>query len=562
MLYKDFPSAGSGTVAFRVRTDMSNFVDTSTNGTGWFNPDPTSIANFVNNPADSFMVYVGSPTESAFDTNRRWLSEVINFSNPVQEIFAVTGVYPFVAADTALSIGYAGVTPVGGNVRVVFRVKTNRVRADGIVGTATAYNSKQGAAVLDEVQVNGGTIYGFETAGDVTARSLAGNIALAATPWVTTGKPPSTYMHIANITSLLYEDLLRRRRRSEASLQPPGNVIVTGDADNSNIVTIEARQLIESPTVNLAIRSAAPGSKNTQGIDKETAARTGIVEDYDVYTGFMSFDESVFWQFGGRFHGPASTQPQSGNRCWSPWQIYPFIIFNPDPFCLRGSNGAAPDDISSLGIPAGSVDSIRVMLTTITQGWRFGGTNLGNTRGTYFDNVRFGMVRGGDAPQISQEIWNKYQDQFPFNETVVPGDNATFDTTTAKIRTGLNIVAPATAPGVVAGDSILCNSPYVGDGITSGVRVDLIFRIDPGPGSYSTKGNRGTALVEKDPSHPFWATYRANNGTFGTPGRPWCAVEPQRVELGSHGLGGWESLFDRVAWHRRSGDAGLGWHAP
>jgi hypothetical protein len=101
---------------------------------------------------------------------------------------------------------------------------------------------------------------------------------------------------------------------------------------------------------------------------------------------------------------------------------------------------------------------------------------------------------------------------------VVPGDNATFDTTTAKIRTGLNIVAPPTAPGVVAGDSILCNSPYVGDGVTSGVRVDLIFRIDPGPGSYSTKGNRGTALVEKDATHPFWATYRANNGTFGTPG--------------------------------------------
>ena len=92
----------------------------------------------------------------------------------------------------------------------------------------------------------------------------------------------------------------------------------------------------------------------------------------------MSLDESVFWQFGGRFHGPAATQPQSGNRCWSPWQIYPFIIFNPDPFCLRGSNGGNADDISSLGIPAGQIDSVRVMLTTITQGWRFGGTNLGN----------------------------------------------------------------------------------------------------------------------------------------------------------------------------------------
>ena len=518
MLYKDFPSAGSGTVNFRVRTDMSDFVDTSTNGTGWFNPDPTNIANFVNNPADSFMVYVGSPTESAFDTNRRWLSEVINFASPVKELFAVTGVYPFVAADTSISVGYSGVTPVGGNVRVVFRVKTNRVRADGIVGTATAYNSKQGAAVLDDVQVNGGTTYGFETAADITARSLAGNIALAATPWVTTGKPPATYFHVANVATLLYEDLCGAVGASTRRCNLQGNVLVAGDADNSNVLTIEARQLFESPTVNLAVRTAAPGTKNAQGIDKETASRTGIVEDYDIYTGFMSLDESIFWQFGGRFHSPTVIQPLSGNRCWSPWQIYPFIVFNPDPFCLRGANGGNADDISSLGIPAGQVDSLRIMIETISQGYRFGGTNLGNTRGTYFDNFRFGMVRGGDAPAISQEIWNKYQDQFPFNEGVTPGDNANFDTTTALVHTGLNIVAPAQAVGVVAGDSILCNSPYVGDGISSGVRVDLIFRIDPGPGNYSIKGNRGSALVEKDVAHPFWATYRANNGTFGTPG--------------------------------------------
>jgi hypothetical protein len=53
LLYKDFPSAGSGSLQFRVRTDMSSFLDTSTR-LGWFNPDPTNIANFVNNPADSF----------------------------------------------------------------------------------------------------------------------------------------------------------------------------------------------------------------------------------------------------------------------------------------------------------------------------------------------------------------------------------------------------------------------------------------------------------------------------------------------------------------------------
>jgi len=129
MLYKDFISAGSGSVAFRVRTDMSTFVDPVTGGSGWFNPDPTNIANFVNNTADTFMVYVGSPNETAYDSDRRWLSEVLDLSKPVREIFAVSGIFPAIAADTAIARAYAGITPVGGNVRVVFRVKTNRVRS-------------------------------------------------------------------------------------------------------------------------------------------------------------------------------------------------------------------------------------------------------------------------------------------------------------------------------------------------------------------------------------------------------------------------------------------------
>ena len=510
MLYKDFTSTGSGTVAFKVRTDMSTFVDTQTNGTGWFNPDPTNIANFVNNPADSFMVYVGSPNESAYDTNRRWFSEVLDLTKPMQEVFSVSGLYPFVAADTALSVPYSGIN--AGTIRVVFRVKTNRVRADGVVGTATAYNSKQGAAAIDDVSIDGGSAFGFETAGAITARKIGVTDNLA-TAWITTGKPPSNFFHVANISSLLYEDLCGAVGAPTRRCSLAGNVLVAGDADFSNVIAIEYRQLIESPTVNLAVRTAAPGTKNNQGVDKETASRTSFVEDYDIYSGFMSLDESIFWQFGARFYGPGSLQPQSGDKCWSREQIYPFIVFQPDPFCIRDLN-----NLSSVGVPAGTVDSLRIMFETISQGWRFGGTNLGNTRGTYVDNARVGLVRGGEAPPISQEIWNKYQDQFPVNEGITAGDNASFDTTTAYVRSGLNIVAPATAPGVVAGDSILANSTYVGDGTTTGVRMDLVFRIDPGPGNYSVKGDRTSALVERDGAHPFWASYKASNGTYGTPG--------------------------------------------
>jgi hypothetical protein len=186
------------------------------------------------------------------------------------------------------------------------------------------------------------------------------------------------------------------------------------------------------------------------------------------------------------------------------------FTYNPDPLCFV-------DKIGIYGL-LGTVDSLKLKMATISQGWRFGGTNLGNTRGTYYDNFRLGLIRGGAAPSISQEIWNKYQDQFPFNEGVSPGDNSAFDTTTALVRTGLNIVAPATAPGVVPGDSILANAPYTGNGVSSGVRVDLVFRIDPGPGNYAIKGDRTSALVNTDPAHPFFATYLANNGPYGTPG--------------------------------------------
>lgn len=516
LLYKDFPAAGSGSISFSIRTDVSNFVDPLAGGTGWFNPDPTNLANLVNNPADSVMVYVGSPKEGAFDTNRRWFSEVLNFANPVQELFAVSGVFPFVAADTALTRAYSGITPVGGNIRVVFRVKTNRVRADNVVGALTAYNSKQGAALVDQVSVNGGTVYGFETVNSVNARSLidvSGGIAQDGGAWATTGRPPSVFFHIENIAALLYEDLCGAVGAPTRTCDLAGNVLVAGNKDNSNLLEIEAYQAYESPTIDLAVRTAAPGTKNAQGIDKETASRTAAQLDFDIYSGFMGLGESIFYRYAARAYAPAVyKQAVSQTPVWSQRLVYPFIIFNPDPFCYRDFQA-----FGSLGAPVGQCDSLRAVLETISQGWRFGGTNLGNTRGTYFDRIRVGFIRGGEQPPLSQEIWNKYQDQFPVNEGVSPGDNASFDTTTAYVRTGLNIVAPATDVGVVSGDSILANSPFVGTS-ANGVRMDLIWRIDWGPGNFVTKGNRATAIVNKDAGHPFAASYLANNGPFGTPG--------------------------------------------
>src|SRR5262249_52805551 len=151
-----------------------------------------------------------------------------------------------------------------------------------------------------------------------------------------------------------------------------------------------------------------------------------------------------------------------------------------------------------------------------TEGYRFGGTDLGNTRGFYFDNVRLGLSRT-PGPTIAWDGWQRFQDQFPVNESVPPGDNAAFDTTTAYMDNGLNNT-PTSSRGDSPGDSIAPNLAYPGDGVTTGTRLGLVFRIDPGPGNYTVKGDRTSSLVNKDPAHPFFATYLANNGPFGTPG--------------------------------------------
>jgi hypothetical protein len=541
LLYKDFPSSGSGTVEFRLRTDMSNFVDAIQNGSGWFDPNPTSVAHFVNNPADSFMVYVGSPTENAFDTNRRWISEILDYSKPRQEIFAVSGKVPAVAADTLINRAYGGILPVSGVVRVVFRVKTNRVRADGMVASAAAYNSKDGAALVDQVRIDGGTVYGFDEASDISARELVPNLALDGGPWVGTGRPFEADFHVENIASLLYEDLCGAVGSPTRLCNLQGNVLVAGNHDAAEQPTVELWQGFESPTIDLAIRSGAPGAKNAQGIDRETALRNSVALSFELYSGFMSLEESIFYQVFDRFHGPTSVQVQSGDRCWSPTQVYPATFFQADPTCF-----SSVIDLSSTGVPFGAIDSLRVGVTTVSESYRFGGS--GNTRGTYFDNIRVALVRGTAGPPVTQSLADKYQDQFPFNQGVTPGDNASFDTTTALVRSGNNLDFNL---AVVPGDSIAASATRTGDGITTGVRLDLVFRIDPGPGNYVVKGNRASALVNRDPAHPFFATYLANNGPFGTPGghgptwnrNVWNSARMDSAEVNLHpilsrGIGG------------------------
>jgi hypothetical protein len=364
----------------------------------------------------------------------------------------------------------------------------------------------------------------------IRPRSLIPDIGAAGGPWASTGRPPSTYIHAENVLAggLAYEDVYGAIGSPTRVCDLFGNVLVTGYHDDPNHVqVIESFQAMESPTIDLAIQGGPPATKNGQGIDQLMAQREHLILNYDLYTGYMDLDQSVFHHTGVRYHGPDMVSPISLARQWSPLLMDDDLVFSSFPECRNFMK-----DLEDA--PFGTIDSLRIVVATETQGWRFGGTDLGNTRGGYFDNIRVAFMKfplavtpgldspegvpTGAGPDVGLRASNRLQDSYPFNESIVPGDNAAFDTTTALMVNGLNIVVPATSPGVVAGDSLLARAKWTGDGITTGTRVDPVFRIDPGPGNYVIKGNRTSALVNKDPLHSFFNAYLGNNGTFGTPG--------------------------------------------
>ena len=137
---------------------------------------------------------------------------------------------------------------------------------------------------------------------------------------------------------------------------------------------------------------------------------------------------------------------------------------------------------------------------------------------------------------IGAQIWDLYNDAFPTNESVLP-TSVNFDTTSARIGTGLNI-APLTGDVnrfSVPGDTMLVH----GDG--SGIRMDLVFRILPGPGNYQIAAGRSfppafSQLLLQEPRDQvatvtagdasFWGQYLADPGPFGTPhaGGRWDAL--------------------------------------
>jgi len=582
MMYRDIDMTGNTgrdlTISYQYRLRISTGFGTAANTrVGWFDKDPLAVTgggasnnspgNFISSsdagdtqaPRDSFTVYIGAPVGSTFlastgvtkpvyDPQRRWFDEVIrsNETGLWKQIDRDTGSVALATKSVTIpnSVLAPMLTASGGKVRLVFRVHTNR----GFDDQGTAYNSGgAGAAVVDNVtyaMVGGpaspagwGT---FETAGSIDNSTAVD----PANAWKSTGKPPQPYSHAHALASLQYDDLCGQPGDASRICNLDGVVISLGDHDNSEAASglvdgTASRELwigAWSPTIQLRSDNGAwpnpVGLANPAlGGAQDPNATEDYWIDYELYAGvFDPFSKGVLWRFGFMSYPSAD---RNGSAAWGNPRTPPYIIFNPDRQCFRdiADNPIAQNSMlrwsSSLSESPDFPDSVKIMIGHRSECYRFGvSTGCAPTDGSYWDNISLAIVDGAPAP-ISASIWDFYNDTFSANETAgLPAFAAKFDTTAAYVKVGVN-TAPTTNTVTrfsVPGDSVAVTA------FGSTVRVDMVFRILPGPGNYVTLGRPDLGTLRRVPnsataisgavlnSSNFWENYLAQNGAKGTPG--------------------------------------------
>ncbi len=606
ILYRDIPvtSTQSLTVNFKYRTRMATDIGTNpATRTGWFHGDPLRTAeqvtgavlgNFIsssaagaNAPADSFMVYVGSPVDDAacvrsdgstaavYDVQRRWFSEVVKVFRivvggplagttelaPLYEIFARAGNDPPLVTDPTpesnaglvVSVSAAQVATLiapalSGNVRLAFRVKTNRGFSDADTRASLYSSGGQGAVVIDDVtySLNGGAPVTFgdfnlaEQGGAGSIDNRFGGGITSATNWRSTGKPPGENWHLEGVDGLTYEDLCgawdspNRQCNINGLIMTPGNHD-RGErsADDRYDAFREVQDAIVSPTINL-VPGAGLGGANDQGITPAIADATDdIMIWYDLYAGMfnLSFTGNG-WVFGSQSY-PATQL--DGTKIWGQLRFPGFQVFNPEPQCFTDwepfNGNGTPLVTSNVGMP----DSLRIFMSHNQQCFRFGvlGAKCNSAAGAYFDNISVafvdvpgvaGLASSGTAlvniGSVTSDIWQFTNDTFPETKTVDPATPAYF-LATAITKSGLNI---SQATGLtrfnIPGDTsaiIGANGTTTAGAASDGfARMDYVFRVLPGPGNYDI--TTGTANMTPGAGQPSLTGPATENVLLNTPG--------------------------------------------
>ena len=313
----------------------------------------------------------------------------------------------------------------------------------------------------------------------------------------------------------------------------------------------ETTNALLSPTIQL--RSNNGSWPNTIGIKApgnagDAIATSDIMMDYETFTKAATYNAppvgtGILYRWlaqcypqltGG--NAPSAGKPQWGNIVRS------FANYQTDAICFRSLPGITGQEgtMQALGMFKYSTaaaenalypDSIRIGWEEESRCWAADVSACNPIGGLYIDNVSMVIVDGTPLP-ISAEIWNFYQSAFPWNEDVTPSWTAAFDTAGIQVRSGLDIGPNDGLDSFdVPGDSIVVSASGVAP-----MRMDLVFRVLPGPGNYSTVGDATSgltpyptggdpvsgsgrlAVVPNVASANFWETFLANNGPFGTPG--------------------------------------------
>jgi hypothetical protein len=577
------------TVTFRYRTVMSQGANTAAGTTaGWFNHDPLGntagvanpqLNNYIsaedggttNAPRDSFMVYIGSGVDgnqwlgsdgnlrNVYDPQRRWFAEVLHADlstsppgsplNPqptlYKELLSVAGnnpvdaaVNPFSYVITGFTIPNAALAPFlakNNKIRLVFRVKTNRGTSD----ETTDYSSNRaGAAVVDAVTYKIGANPTINFGDFDSPNEIDNAIGVSATDkWKSTGKPPQVQMHAHLFSSLPYNDVCGDKGDPGRLCDMTGGVLSVGNHDDSEAAngiqgTAEAdrTETTFSPSIQFVgpYNQGVGGDKNAQGI-RGPGAGAGDVEageDYYVYyeynAGLFLGTNGSFWTYAvksypGRSkttHGPGGV----GYQAWGSIQVPTFIISSSGE-CLTDLEPVKPIMLTSNA--SGIADSIQIGLTHFSRCFRLGLAVCGDDGLGYFDNVSLAIIDGAPI-QTTFLPWDFYNDAFPANESAgYPGDKALFDTTAAWFGTGLNtaqIVGSKNRYNIPGDTMFIQATPATG-------RVDMVFRVLPGPGNYHPIGAGHAGNLRRVPSNSatvtpgdgsWWDAYRTNSGAFSS----------------------------------------------
>jgi len=570
MLYRDVRVASGSTVAisFLYETQMDPRTSTTESSCkGWFDKDPLSLGdgNFISatnymptptrsGPVDSFMVYVGVPTDPTlcqytdgldprgiFDLKRRWFSEVIATDKPYKELLSTFG-YDSTSRDVALEftldgtlvsdmLAAQGAEDGGGILRFVFRTKTNYNHSDETNTGGSFVSTNKGAVRIDQVAISGCTpefvTSGFEDVDDVAEinnKPEPENLDEPGPPvgegyalgfWHATGKPPAMFAHLHPLAGdesrdydlLAWADLCGPLD-SEIRICNMHNVVMaTGNHDDEERMGgplgtpfKEVRQGFMSPTINMVVEgdetSTTPNECGIDGAHKYTDADWFIF--YDMYTGV--FDIGKQGNVWGNSIVSYPTVQRNNAVVWGDVGYITGVWYNPDKQCFLMTDVLKPLIFTSKesGVP----DSVKLYIFREQRciSWSVT-TGCSPKTGHYTDNVALVLPPcggcaggpGGAGDKVSVDIWDWYTDAFPVNETMTPTSASSFDTCGAFVQNGRNNAANTgdMLRADVPGDSIYVKGT---NSLGDSLRMDCVFRVFPGPGNYVEPGNVETGV--------------------------------------------------------------------